>query len=71
MENIFLFIYFGLMIGRPPKHAFNTLEIGQKTALSGKAKKYPHQFINQYNKKDGRKLKLIHENGKLFVERIK
>ena len=58
------------MIGRPPEHAFNTLKIGQKTALRGKAAKYPHQFINQYNKKDGRKLKLIHDGKKLFVERI-
>lgn len=58
------------MIGRPSEHPFNKLEIGQKTALSGKAKKYPHQYINQYNKKDGRKLKLFREGNKLFVERI-
>lgn len=58
------------MIGRPPEHAFNTLEIGQKTQLKGSAKKYPHQFINQYNKKDGRKLKLIRDGKKVFVERI-
>lgn len=59
-----------MKIGRPPKHAFNTLEIGQKTTLSGKAKKYPHQFIHQYNKKDGRRLKIIREGSKIFVERI-
>lgn len=59
-----------MVMGRPPKHAFNTLEIGQKTALSGSAKKYPYQFINQYNKKDGRKLKIIREGKKIFVERI-
>ena len=58
------------MIGRPPKHAFNNLEIGGKTQLSGSAKIYPHQFINQYNKKDGRKLRIIREGKKIFVERI-
>ena len=58
------------MAGRKPLHDFNTLEIGEKTALLGKAKKWPHQFINQYNKRMGRKLELIKEGKKLFVERI-
>jgi len=58
------------MAGRPPEHDFNTLEIGQKTQLLGKAKNNPHQYIWQYNQRAGRRLKLIHEGKKLFVERI-
>ena len=58
------------MKGRPSEHSFNTLEIGEKTQLKGSAAKYPHQFINQYRKKDGRDLKLIRDGKKLFVERI-
>jgi hypothetical protein len=58
------------MAGRPPKHDFNLLEIGQRTPLKGKAKLYPSQYINQFNK-TGKKLKLIREDGKIFVERIK
>jgi len=56
--------------GRPAQHAFNDLKIGQKALLKGSAASYPHQYIRQYSKKDGRKLKLIHEGKKLFVERI-
>lgn len=58
------------MAGRKPKHDFNTLEIGQKTALKGKAKIYPHQFVNQYNK-TGRKLKVSREGNNVYVERVK
>lgn len=57
--------------GRPPKHAFNTLEIGQKAQLKGSAASYPHQFIYQYEKKESRVLKLIRNGKKIFVERIK
>ena len=56
--------------GRKPKHAFNGLEIGEKALLSGSAKTYPHQFINQFNKKKDRKLKIVREGNKVFAERI-
>jgi len=58
------------MIGRPAKHSFNNLEIGQKTKLKGKAAKYPHQFANQYNKKDDKKVRVIKEGKNFFIERI-
>lgn len=58
------------MAGRKPKHEFNSLELNERAELRGKAKKYPSQYINQYNK-TGKKLKLIREDGKVFVERVK
>lgn len=56
--------------GRPPEHPFNSLKLGETAQLKGSAKKYPYQFINQYQKKDKRKLKLIRDGNKVFVERI-
>lgn len=58
------------MAGRKPKHKFNNLEIGEKTKLMGRAKVYPHQYVNQYNK-TGRRLKIIHDGGDVYVERTK
>lgn len=58
------------MIGRKPTHSFNGLKIGQKAELTGNAATYPYQYINQYQKKGGRKLELIHKDDKLFVKRI-
>lgn len=58
------------MSGRKPKHDFNTLEIGQKTQLKGRAKVYPYQYVNQYNK-TGRRLLITRDGDKVFVERIK
>lgn len=58
------------MIGRPPKHSFNTLKKGQKTKLTGKAAKYPHQYANQYNKKDGHRIRIIKVGKSFFAERI-
>lgn len=57
-------------LGRKPKHKFNSLEVGEKTKLSGRAKIYPHQYVNQYNK-TGRRLKIIHEGAEVYVERTK
>ena len=56
--------------GRKPHHAFNTLEIGQKAILKGKAALYPHQFIRQYNIKKTAKLKVIREGNQVYAERI-
>lgn len=59
-----------MQVGRIAKHAFNSLKIGEKAELTGKARKFPHQFIYQYNKKDGRVMKVIREGKKVFAERI-
>lgn len=58
------------MAGRKPKHNFNTLAVGEKATLTGRAKVYPHQYIFQYNK-TGRRLKLIREGKELLVQRTK
>lgn len=65
------FIFTPMKAGRPSEHAFNSLEVGQKAQLKGKAKDWPHQFIYQYGKNRVRKLKLIREGKKVFVERVK
>lgn len=55
--------------GRKPKHAFNSLEIGQRALLKGKAATYPHQFIGQFNRTRDEKLKIVREGNKIFAER--
>lgn len=59
------------MAGRKPHHEFNTLEIGQKTALKGKARLYPFQYAHQYNKKGDRQIKIIKEGKSYIAERVK
>jgi len=56
--------------GAKPKHAFNSLEIGEKALLKGRAKIYPHQFINQFNRAKSAKLRVIRDGKKVFAERI-
>lgn len=56
--------------GRPSKHKFNELEVGERIPLTGRAKVYPHQFANQYNK-TGKKLKIIRDGKNVYAERIK
>lgn len=56
--------------GAKPKHAFNSLKLGEKALLKGSAKKYPHQFIHQFNKTRDEKLQIIREKGKIYAERI-
>lgn len=61
-----------MKLGRPPKHAFNSLKVGEKAKLTGKARKFPHQFIYQYNlSESGRLIKVSREGKKVFAERIK
>jgi hypothetical protein len=58
-----------MKLGRKPKHAFNTLEIGEKALLTGSAKTYPYQFVNQFNKTKDAKLRIIKEGKRIFAER--
>lgn len=58
-----------MKVGRPPKHAFNALELGEKALLTGSAKKFPHQFIGQFNKTHDEKLTIVREGKKIFAER--
>lgn len=59
-----------MKVGRKPKHAFNSLKIGEKALLKGKAKLYPHQFIGQYNKTNEGKLKVLRDGNRIFAERV-
>lgn len=56
--------------GAKPKHAFNSLKLGEKALLKGSAKKYPHQFIHQFNKTKAEKLQIVREGNRIFAERI-
>lgn len=58
------------MAGRPPKHKFNSLKVGEKTLLTGRVKAYAHQYIHQYNK-SGRKIKLVRDGDKVYAERTR
>ena len=57
--------------GAKPKHAFNSLKVGEKALLKGSAKKYPHQFIYQFNKTHDEKLQIINEGGPIYAVRVK
>lgn len=59
-----------MKVGRKPKHEFNSLNVGEKAILRGKASVYPYQFINQFNKTRDAKLKVVREKGKVYAERI-
>lgn len=59
-----------MKVGRKPKHAFNSLEIGERALLKGKAATYPYQFIGQYNRTRDEKLKIVRDGKKIFAERI-
>jgi len=56
--------------GAKPKHAFNRLKIGKKVLLEGSALRFPHQYINQYNKTHEEKLVVLKVGEKIYAERI-
>ena len=59
------------MSGRKPLYDLETLEIGAKMPLLGKAKKYADQYIYNFNSRpDGRGYRKVIEGRKIFVERI-
>ena len=55
--------------GRKAQHAFNTLQVGESCEMKGKSKKFVHQYVYQYGK-SGRKLRIIRDGSKVFVERV-
>jgi len=59
-----------MKVGAKPKHSFNSLKLGERAILKGSAKKYPHQFIYQYNKNHNEKLAIINQGGQIYAERI-
>lgn len=59
-----------MAVGRPAKHKFNKLEVGERTVLTGRAKVHPHQFANQFNK-TGKKIKIVRDGKDVYAERVK
>lgn len=58
------------MKGRKPLYTPETLEIGEKMELSGKAKKFKDQYLYQFNKRGANKYKSFEDGKKVFIERI-
>lgn len=56
--------------GPKPKHNFYALQVGEKVKLKGKAKKYPHQYINEYNKRHTEKLRVTDDGVDYYAERV-
>jgi hypothetical protein len=58
--------------GRKKIYKPETLEVGQRMEMRGKAKRYVHQYIRSFNKrKSGMEFKFAPEGENIFVERVK
>lgn len=58
------------MLGRKPKYDIKSLEIGQKMALRGQAKKFSNQYLYNFNKRGDEKFIRVIEGSSVFIERI-
>ena len=58
------------MLGRKPKYDIKSLQIGQKMALKGMAKKFSNQYVYSFNQRGPEKYKRIVEGREVFVERV-
>lgn len=58
------------MSGRKPIYTPETLKIGQKMELKGKAKKFKDQYLFAFNSRGDNKYRTITEDRKVFLERI-
>ena len=57
--------------GRKPLYDVKSLKIGEKLRLPESIEKFKHQYLRNFNGKDGaKKFKLVESKAKLFVERI-
>jgi len=58
--------------GRKPLYNPEALELGQKMEMKGKAKKFVHQYLSAFNKRNSnKKYRYAPEGNKIFIERIK
>jgi len=57
--------------GRKPIYDVESLEIGSKMEIKGKTKEYRHQFLRSFNKRGKAKFKLVNEEKRIFIERVK
>lgn len=58
------------MLGRKPKYDVKSLQIGQKMALKGMAKKFSNQYVYSFNQRGVEKFRRIVEGNEVFVERV-
>ena len=58
------------MAGRKPLYDTESLEIGSKMELKGKAKRFKDQYLYAFNERSEKKFRQILEDGKIFIERI-
>ena len=58
------------MQGRKRIYTPETLKIGEKMQLLGKAKKFKDQYLYTFNARGEEKYKSIIEGAKVFIERI-
>lgn len=56
-------------MGRNRIHTPETLEVGQRVELTGKAKKYSWQYVYNFNNRGEQKFKHVKEDKKIFIER--
>lgn len=61
---------FTTMTGRKPLYNPETLEIGGKMELFGKAKEFHYQYIYQARKRAKGKFKISKQGKKVFIERV-
>lgn len=57
-------------MGRKSIHKPETLKIGEKMELKGKAKRFSWQYLNNFNKRGEAKYKHTTEGTKVFIERV-
>lgn len=61
------------MKGRKPLYRPESLKLGEKMQLKGKAKKFAHQYVRQFNSRvngNGEQFKYVSIDNKPFIERI-
>lgn len=58
------------MSGRKRVYKPETLKIGQKMELIGKAKKFKDQYLYQFNQRGTEKFKQSIDGRKVFIERV-
>ena len=58
------------MAGRKPLYDTESLQIGSKIELRGKARKFKDQYLHAFNNRGEKKFKQILNEGKVFIERI-
>lgn len=57
-------------MGRKAIHQPENLKVGERMELTGKAKKYSWQYINNFNNRGAAKFEHEREERKIFIKRV-